>query len=100
MTFVGRKLYLDSGIVSAAFMILSCILLRKIDSVVVSGFGAPVGLGRFGEIWALATDAKTETHNTQNRFFRTFCIGLLLPSKVCTRGSSGRAERYVFVVSR
>jgi hypothetical protein len=69
------------------------------DSVVVSGFGAPVGLGRFGEIWALATDAKTETHNTQNRFFGTFCIALLLPSEVCTQGSSWRAERDLFVVS-
>jgi hypothetical protein len=34
------------------------------DSVVVSGFGAPVGLGKSGEIWALATDAKTETDTT------------------------------------
>jgi|HubBroStandDraft_3_1064219.scaffolds.fasta_scaffold779255_1 hypothetical protein len=42
-------------------MILSCILLRKMDSVVVSGFGAVAGLGRLGEIWALAKDAKTET---------------------------------------
>jgi hypothetical protein len=31
------------------------------DSVVVSGFGAAIGLGRLGEIWALAKDAKTET---------------------------------------
>src|SRR5580692_1731369 len=42
-------------------MILSCILLRKMDIVVVSGFGAIVGLGRLGETWALAKDAKTET---------------------------------------
>jgi hypothetical protein len=42
-------------------MILSCILLRKIDIVFVSGFGAMIGLGRLGEIWALAKDAKTET---------------------------------------
>jgi hypothetical protein len=27
--------------------------------VVVSGFGAVVGLGRLGETWALAKDAKT-----------------------------------------
>jgi hypothetical protein len=46
-------------------MILSCILLRKMDSVVVSGFGAVVGLGRLGEIWALAMVAKTETNTTQ-----------------------------------
>jgi len=26
------------------------------DRVVVSGFGAPVGLGRFGEIWALVPE--------------------------------------------
>jgi hypothetical protein len=45
-------------------MILSCILLRKMDSVVVSGFGAVVGLGRLGEIWALVKDAKTETSTT------------------------------------
>src|SRR5450755_1789901 len=43
-------------------MILSCILLRKMDSVVVSGFGAAIGLGMLGEIWALAKDAKTETN--------------------------------------
>src|ERR1700683_4813091 len=43
-------------------MILSCILLRKMDIVVVSGFGAAIGLGRSGEIWALAKDAKTETY--------------------------------------
>jgi hypothetical protein len=30
------------------------------DNVVVRGFGAAMGLGRFGEIWALAKDAKTE----------------------------------------
>src|SRR5271170_3924763 len=42
-------------------MILSCILLRKMDNVVVSGFGALVGLGRLGETWALAKDANTET---------------------------------------
>src|SRR5580658_7718508 len=42
-------------------MILSCILLRKMDNVVVSGFGAAIGLGSFGEIWALAKDAKRET---------------------------------------
>jgi hypothetical protein len=42
-------------------MILSCILLRKMDNVAVSGFGALIGLGRFGEIWALAKDANTET---------------------------------------
>src|SRR6202050_107964 len=41
-------------------MILSCILLRKMDNVVVSGFGAIVGLGRLGETWALAKDARTE----------------------------------------
>src|SRR5580704_4884468 len=41
-------------------MILSCILLRKMDIVVVSGFGAAIGLGRLGEIWALAKDAKME----------------------------------------
>src|SRR5580658_10012655 len=41
-------------------MILSCILLRKMDNVVVSGFGAVLGLGRSGEIWALAEDARTE----------------------------------------
>src|SRR5580658_7288056 len=46
---------------SAAFRILSCILLRKMDNVAVSGFGAAIGLGRFGEIWALAKEAKTET---------------------------------------
>jgi hypothetical protein len=35
-------------------MILSCILLRKMD-IVVSGFGAMIGLGRLGEMpWALA----------------------------------------------
>ena len=28
------------------------------DSVVVSGFGAEVGLGRLGETWALVKDAK------------------------------------------
>src|ERR1700689_806029 len=44
-------------------MILSCILLRKMDSVVVSGFGAAIGLGRPGLIWALAKDAKAETNN-------------------------------------
>jgi len=42
-------LYLDSGISSADFMILSCILLRKMEIVVVSGFDAVVGLGRLGE---------------------------------------------------
>jgi hypothetical protein len=31
------------------------------DIVVLSGFGAMIGLGRLGEIWALAKDAKTET---------------------------------------
>src|ERR1700683_5583758 len=31
------------------------------DIVAVSGFGAAIGLGRFGEIWALARDARTET---------------------------------------
>jgi hypothetical protein len=31
------------------------------DNVVISGFGAAIGLGRFGEIWALAKDAKRET---------------------------------------
>ena len=31
------------------------------DIVAVSGFGAVIGLGRFGEICALAKDAKTET---------------------------------------
>ena len=41
---------LDSGIAFADFMILSCILLRKMDNVIVSGCGAVVGLGRFGEI--------------------------------------------------
>src|ERR1700722_14867416 len=40
-------------------MILSCILLRKMDIVVVSGFGSAIGLGM--RIWALAKDAKTET---------------------------------------
>jgi hypothetical protein len=30
------------------------------DIVVVSGFGAMIGLGRFGEIWALAEDAKAK----------------------------------------
>jgi hypothetical protein len=45
-------------------MILSCILLRKMDIVVVSGFGAAIGLGRFGEIWAFTKDAKTETDTT------------------------------------
>jgi len=49
----------DSGISSADFMILSCILLRKMDIVVVSGFDAMVGLGM--PCWALAKDAKTET---------------------------------------
>src|ERR1700734_2348076 len=48
-------------------MILSCILLRKMDNVVVSGFGAAIGLGRFGEIWALAKDAKTETDTMTTR---------------------------------
>src|SRR5580704_1289742 len=43
-------------------MILSCILLRKMDNVVVSGFGAAIGFGRLGEIWALAKDARTETN--------------------------------------
>jgi hypothetical protein len=38
---------------------LFCILLRKIDIVVVSGFDAMVGLGI--PCWALAKDAKTET---------------------------------------
>jgi hypothetical protein len=33
------------------------------DRVVVSGFGAPVGFGKFGEIWAFAKDVKTETNN-------------------------------------
>src|SRR5580693_6292798 len=42
-------------------MILSCMLLRKMDIVAVSGFGAAIGLGRSGEIWASARDAKTET---------------------------------------
>src|SRR5215469_16553299 len=42
-------------------MILSCILLRKMDNVFVSGFGSAIGLGKFGEIWALAKDARTET---------------------------------------
>jgi hypothetical protein len=79
---------LDSGILFAAFMILSCILLLKMDSVVVSGFGALIGLGRFGEIWALATDAKRETDITQKRFLRKYCIRSLLPSDVCTQGSS------------
>src|SRR5277367_722561 len=36
-------------------MILSCILLRKMDSVVVSGFDAMIGLGM--PCWALAKDA-------------------------------------------
>src|ERR1035438_10009299 len=40
-------------------MILSCILLRKMDIVVVSGFDAMIGLGM--PCWALAKDAKTET---------------------------------------
>jgi hypothetical protein len=44
-------------------MIFSCILLRKMDSVVVRGFGAVVGLGRFGEIWALARGAGMEADN-------------------------------------
>jgi hypothetical protein len=40
------------------------------DSVVVSGFGAPVGLGRFGEIWALAKDAKVRFSATTARTMR------------------------------
>src|ERR1700722_12256970 len=40
-------------------MILSCILLRKMDIVLVSGFGSAIGLGM--RICALAKDAKTET---------------------------------------
>src|SRR5579863_7692464 len=43
-------------------MILSCILLRKMDIVVVSGFDAMIGLGM--PCWALAKDAKTETDTT------------------------------------
>ena len=35
-------------------------LLRKMDSVFVSGFGEVVGFGKLGEIWAFAKDAKTE----------------------------------------
>jgi hypothetical protein len=31
------------------------------DIVVVNGFGAAIGLGKFGDIWALAKDAKMET---------------------------------------
>jgi hypothetical protein len=36
--------------VSADFMILSCMLLRKMDIVFVSGFGPVGGLGKSGEI--------------------------------------------------
>jgi hypothetical protein len=46
-------------------MILSCILLRKMDSVVVSGFGTAIGLGMpFG---ALATDATAKTNIAPKR---------------------------------
>ena len=41
-------------------MIVPCILLRKIDMVVVNGLGAVIGLGRLGKTWALAKDAKTD----------------------------------------
>jgi hypothetical protein len=49
-------------------------LLRKMDCVVVSGFGARVGLGKAGEIWAWATDAKTETDNTTQAMNRNIRI--------------------------
>jgi hypothetical protein len=62
---------LASGIVSAAFMILSCILLRKMDMVFVSGFGGVGGLGKSGEIWALAEDAKTQTDIMQTDIMPT-----------------------------
>jgi hypothetical protein len=39
-------------------MILSCILLRKMDRVMVSGFAALIGLGM--PCWALAKDPKAE----------------------------------------
>ena len=43
------------------------IAAQKMDKVVVSGFGAAIGLGRFGEIWALARDANRGNRHQANR---------------------------------
>src|SRR5580658_1613030 len=79
-------------------MILSCILLRKMDIVVVSGFGAAIGLGRLDETWALAKDAKTET-NTIPTGSTTRAMDRNIKNPPRSPGAPGRALRFTDLFS-